>query len=102
VTPLHSSTGEPIHTLTGHVDMVSALQMTSDCRCVSGGRDGMLFLWQTGGREEQEDDEEGGSEWMSLFRDNYEPANTMRVGLGGERQREPFRPDILRVYRGEG
>lgn len=45
MTRLHSSSGEPIHTLRGHMDMVTAVKLMPDASVLSCGRDGMIFIW---------------------------------------------------------
>eukprot|EP00602_Paraphysomonas_sp_CaronLab_P010058 CAMPEP_0185037324 /NCGR_PEP_ID=MMETSP1103-20130426/31563_1 /TAXON_ID=36769 /ORGANISM="Paraphysomonas bandaiensis, Strain Caron Lab Isolate" /LENGTH=129 /DNA_ID=CAMNT_0027575249 /DNA_START=269 /DNA_END=655 /DNA_ORIENTATION=- len=45
LTPMHSSTGQPIHILRGHLDVVNGTQLLPTGRAISCGRDGMIFLW---------------------------------------------------------
>lgn len=114
ITPLHSSTGEPIGVLSGHMDMVSAVQILPDATVVSCGRDGMIFVWEPLGKRSDAAATDGAGSEGSVRneKDNWseddddDDDNGGGGGgagesstSGGGRSKRRFQPNILRMYR---
>jgi WD40 repeat protein len=91
MSPLHSSTGTTVRTLNGHLDSATSVQMLSDYRVVSTGADGMIFLWDGGGREREEKEEL--EDWIEKRK---------RPFPNEEESEEEFIPPILQNYLREG
>jgi hypothetical protein len=91
--PLHSSTGATVRTLNGHLERATSVQMLSDYRVISAGADGMIFLWDGGGREREEREEI--EDWIEKRK---------KPGPHEEEaeSEEEFIPPILRNYVREG
>lgn len=95
LTPLHSSTGEPIKVLSGHLDQISGIQVLSDYRVVSVGIDGMIFLWDQS-QELQDLETEHNNDWLN--EQEKEINNKNNEDIFEERE---FIPNILRNYMSE-
>lgn len=91
LTPLHSTTGEPVNVLNGHLDQISGIQILSDYRVISVGHDGMIFLWDESQHIQDLEDEQ--VDWLDDVKDGKNGDDNDI--FSGENE---FIPNILRNY----